>query len=90
MTQLRNWLMKQLRNIKLGKYPEHIDINENNLNKLLGLENKIKNHEHKRANEIKNEAIDVLKKLGLILSCDETTGKEGQKKYTFHINKDFE
>lgn len=88
--QLRNWLMKQLRNIKLGKYPEHIEINENNLNKLLGLEKKIKNREYKRANERRNEAIDVLKKVGLIFSCNEVMGKEGQKKYIFHINKDFE
>ena len=82
--------MKQLRNIKLGKYSEHIEINENNLNKLLGLEKKIKNREYKRANEIKNEAIKVFKKLGLIFSCSEVIGKEGQKKYIFHINKDFE
>ena len=39
--------------------------------------------------ESKDKAIEVFKKINLILNCIETPGREGQLKHVFQLNKDF-
>ncbi len=87
---LRNYLMMQLRNIRMRKDDiAIIEINNDKLYNLLKLNKYITQGRKRLAIESKEKAIEVCKRIGLILSCTETTGKEGQLKHIFHFNKDF-
>ena len=90
MIALRNYLLMQLRNIKLRKDDvAAIEINNDKLYTLLKLNKYTKVRQHARAREAKDKSIEVFKKIGLILNCTETVGREGQLKHIFYLNKDF-
>lgn len=87
---LRNYLLMQLRNIKLRKDDTAtIEINNDKLYTLLKLNKYLKVRQPARARETKDKAIEVFKKIGLILNCIETIGREGQLKHILRLNKDF-
>jgi hypothetical protein len=87
---LRDYLLMQLRNAKLRKDDAAIiEINNDKLYTRLKLNKYIKVRQHARARDTKDKAIEVFKKIGLILSYAETIGKEGQLKHIIHLNKDF-
>ena len=89
VTQAVNTLRDyMLREISAKRYACHI--NADKLPFLLKLDNYVKQGRKKLLRETIEKAIQTCKSLNLILDVVVTTGAEGQDKYTFTLNKDFE
>ena len=82
---LRDYLMREL---SYKRYSCEID--EKTLIYQLRLQDFLKNGRSKRLAQRIEEAIEVSKKLGLILEVKKTLGAKGQLKYIFTLNPDFE
>jgi len=67
-----------------------IEINENNLIEKLNLSKHLESRKKKRAFDQLKQAIFVSQQLGILLRYEKATGKQGQMKYIFELNKAFE
>lgn len=85
MIILRDYMLRELSNKRYV-----VEINEEKLPFLLRLENYIKNRKKKLVNERIEDAINTVKNLGIIKEVIKTIGAQGQPKYIFHLNKEFE
>ncbi len=85
MIVLRDYM---LREISAKRF--EVEINEDRLPYVLRLDNYIKSHRKKLIAERISSAIDCVKNLGIILEVDKVIGAEGQMKYIFKLNKNFE
>jgi hypothetical protein len=65
------------------------EINADKLPYQLGLDKYIAEGRRKLIKETTEKAFKAVKALGLVESIEETTGAQGQKKYVFHLNKDW-
>lgn len=85
MIILRDYMLREM---SAGRYrPE---INEEKLPYVLHLEGYIKRRKKKQIAERIAGAINAVKNLGIIKDVEITTGAEGQLKYIFILNSDFE
>lgn len=82
---LRDYMLREL---SAKRY--ECQINADKLPYLLKLENYVKQGRKKLLKETIEKAIQTCKSLNLILEVVVTRGAEGQDKYTFTLNKDFE
>lgn len=82
---LRDYMMREINQDRYNPV-----INESTLIEQLRLTDLVKQGHSKRAMLRINEAIEANIKLGLILERKKATGKEGQVKYVFKLNPDFE
>ena len=82
--KLRDWLIHE---ICAKRYK--VEINEQTLIERLYLTKHIENRQKKRAYVQLEKAIWVSQQLGIILRHEKTTGKQGQNKYVFELNKEF-
>lgn len=82
---LRDYMLRELSNKRYT-----VEINEERLPCLLRLENYVKNRKKTLISERISGAISAVKNLGIINEFVKTTGAQGQTKYIFHLNKDFE
>jgi hypothetical protein len=82
---LRDWLLRELSS-KRTKW----EVNADTLPYLLKLENYVREGRRKKIKETIEKSIQTCKNLNLILDVSETQGAEGQIKYVFTLNPDFE
>jgi hypothetical protein len=85
ITQLREWCLRELSNKRY-----ECQINANKLPYVLHLDNYVKQGRKKLISETIDKAIQTCKSLHLILEVVVTKGVEGQDKYTFILNRDFQ
>lgn len=85
INNLRDWLFF-MRSNKLGE----VQLNADKLPRLLKLDNYVQQGRKKLVRARIEEAIQACKNLRLILDVKETYGAEGQLKYIFILNPDFE
>lgn len=83
--QLRDYLMRERSNKRY-----RVQINEDNLIQILGLGTYKAAGRKTKVQQRIQSAIQTSKNLGLLIAYIKTTGVEGQWKYEFEINKDFE
>src|SRR5262249_19887245 len=67
-----------------------LEINEENLPKILGLENEIKQRKSKKIRERVKKDIEAITNLGLILHSELIPNSTGGKKWVFILNKEYE
>lgn len=82
---LRDWLLREL-----SSRHYECQINAEKLPYILKLDNYVKQGRRKLLKETIDKAIQTCKNLNLILEVTEGRGAEGQAKYVFKLNKDFE
>lgn len=85
MIVLRDYMLRELSNKRYT-----FEINEERLPFLLRLENYIKNRKKKLISDRIEAAINAVRNLGILKEVIKTTGAQGQAKYIFHLNKEFE
>ena len=68
----------------------HSQINEDNLQCMLGLEKYVKEKRKKRLQERIEKDIQAMINMGIVLSCEKLPNALGNIKYIFHLNKDYE
>lgn len=85
MIVLRDYMLREIS----SKHFE-VEINEEKLPYILRLDNYIKSHRKKIIAERIFGAIECVKKLGIIQNVEKVVGAEGQMKYIFKLNKNFE
>lgn len=82
---LRDYMLREL---SAKRYKP--EMNADKLPYMLKLENCVKSNRKKRIKQRIDDAIVAVRSLGLIQDVEITNGAEGQKKYIFTLNKNFE
>lgn len=85
MVILRDYMLREM---SAKRY--RAEINEENLPYVLRLDGYIKRRKKKQVAERIASAIKTVVNLGIVLEIEQITGANGQKKYVFTLNKDFE
>lgn len=86
VNRLRDYL---IRAIQAGSKTKTTEVNADKLPGLLGLEKYMAEGRRKKIKETIEKAFSAVKALGLVEAIEETTGAQGQRKYVFHLNKDW-
>lgn len=84
MMRLGDYLLRELSNKRTTS-----EINKDNLIETLGLQKDWRDGRKKRVQDRINEAMIAHKGTGLILDYEVVTGKQGQEKYVFRLNREF-
>lgn len=84
MLALRDYMLRELSARRF-----HSEINEEKLFLVLKLENYIKSRRRKIIQQRAEDAIQVIKNLGLLEDYERVIGAAGQWKYIFHLNSKF-
>lgn len=85
MNTLMEWMLRE-KSAKRYK----VQINEENLPYILGLDNYVKQNRKKKLKERIEKDIEAITNMGIILSYEKTPNSEGAYKWVFIINKDYE
>lgn len=85
MIVLRDYMLREISSKRF-----EVEINEDKLPYVIRLDQYIKSRRKKLTAQRIADAIECCKKLGIILDVDIITGSEGQRKYVFKLNKNFE
>ncbi|WP_194848447.1 hypothetical protein [Candidatus Neptunochlamydia vexilliferae] len=85
MNILRDYLMRELASKRTT-----VEINEERLPHVLKLTKYLQSRQKKRVAQRISDAIQTVTNLGLLASFEYVEGREGQMKYIFHINPDFQ
>ncbi|MCB1073353.1 MAG: hypothetical protein KDK96_09680 [Chlamydiia bacterium] len=85
MNLLRDYMLRELASKRF-----EIEINKDRLPHLLKLDNYLAARQKKRAEKKVEDAIQTIKNLGLITSVKVIEGSNGQQKYVFSLNSNFQ